>query len=249
MGVGLQSFLLHTILPADPTIICVLVSRVATCFFGTLAGLAMALPLIMVHRYWNNASRLQPLFFSSFVIAAAGMTMVHLSDFKLDFLRKDSYAPVEMSVVKVLLHVAEGLTYAGYGQVVVLLCLFSVSRQYCYQTISRFFPFFRRCIVFSGAFGIGLNTALMVASAVDIIPSLVFSDEEEGTEYNSGGSLALVVSRLTIMLAVWMQEKTTMDVAAGPPSTADNEKTKPLFHQEDYVDDDEMITLEYTVLC
>jgi hypothetical protein len=190
-GVMLQSTAM--IMLPQPSPLCILFSLATSYWFGLLILHSTILSVFTISKY-SHCSRIQALFY-----CLAGMTVALLNSLlekPPDLPIKQEYTETEQMIVYATMSSILFVKYMCGWLALATIMLFA-TRSPSYPSFRRCFSLLRNTIVFVGACCMGINICLYIAGFIGFIPAV----------YDVTGFVSLMLGRLVMIIAVWMQEK------------------------------------------
>jgi hypothetical protein len=191
-GVMLEST--EMVLFPKPSTLCILFSLATSYWFGLLILFSLFLSGVTLSKY-SNFPRIQVIFYCLALMAVT--VLCSISEKPPDLPNKQEYTETERMLVYTAMSSIIFVKYMCGWLALATIILFFTTRSPSYLSFRRFFSLLRNVIVFVGACGIGVNICLYIACFIGFIPAV----------YDVTGFVSMIMCRLVLIVAVWMQEK------------------------------------------
>jgi hypothetical protein len=195
-GVLLESTAM--IILREPSTLCILFSWATNCWFDFLIEFSIFLTNFLAGKYYSSPRFSSRLFW--LILMSVFLMLSLWSETAPNLPKKQEHTELERSFALTLQSSIAFVT-SLFGWLALATIIFVMTgSQYCVD----FQPFFSslrnvivNVIVFVGACSLGANTCLFIASLIGAIPVV----------YDATVFLSLVVCRLVLIVAAWIQEK------------------------------------------
>jgi hypothetical protein len=177
-----------------PSTLCILFSWAINFWFDNFILFSIFLTNFRAGKYYGS-SRIKSLLFL-LILMSVFLIQSLWSETTPNLPREQEHTELERSFAYTLKSSIAFVTSLSAWLVLATIILLMTGRQY-YLAFQPFFSFLRNVIVFIGACSLGANTCVFIASLTGAIPVV----------YDVTVFLSLVLCRLVLIVALWIQEK------------------------------------------